>query len=87
MLPGMEQETWYELVGIMSKQIERIPWQAVIAELKREIKMRKSVYPGLIRSRKMTQEEMDHRIACLSQCIELAKIEAVDGAAQMNFLE
>jgi hypothetical protein len=87
MFPGMEQETWNEVVGIMSKLIERIPWEAVIVEIKREIKMRKSVYPGLIRSHKMTQEEMDKRIACLNQCIELIEFEAADGATQMNLLE
>lgn len=65
----------------------KLPWAAVATELKREIKMRKAVYPGLVRLNKITQEEMDYRIDCMVQCLEMAELEAVDGATQMNLLE
>lgn len=44
-----------------------------IRELKREIGVRKSVYPGWVAKGNLTQEAADHRIACLEAI--LARIE------------
>lgn len=43
---------------------------AQLAELKRELQMRQRVYPGWVKQGRMTQEQKDHRVACLIAVIE-----------------
>lgn len=42
---------------------------AQLAELKRELKMRQRVYPRWVREGRMTQEQLDRRVACLIEVI------------------
>lgn len=39
-------------------------------ELKRELRMRQSVYPKWVRAGKMKQEDMTHRVNCLLAVID-----------------
>jgi len=44
--------------------------KAQLEELRRELKMRQRVYPKWVREGRMTQEQMEHRVACLTLVIE-----------------
>jgi hypothetical protein len=41
-----------------------------IKELEREQEMRKSVYPGMIKTNKLTRAEANHRYLCLANTIK-----------------
>lgn len=45
--------------------------QMCIHELKREISVRKNVFPNWVLNRRLTQEVSDFRIACLEKAVEL----------------
>lgn len=45
--------------------------EEVKKELKREISMRKRVYPGWVSGGKLKQETATHRIECLERALEL----------------
>jgi hypothetical protein len=40
-----------------------------VEELERELKLRLRVYPRWVQAGKLKQEEMDHRVACLTDAI------------------
>lgn len=44
-----------------------------IAAAKREVNVRKHVYPNWVAARKMTQEKADHEIACMEAIVETLK--------------
>lgn len=48
-----------------------------IAEIKREIALRKSVYPRWIKQGKMTQAQADGRLACLEATLDLLRDQRV----------
>jgi hypothetical protein len=50
--------------------------QQVIDELKRELGVRRSFYPGWVSAKKLTQQTANHRIACIEEniyCLESLK--------------
>ncbi len=43
----------------------------MIAEVQRELAMRRHVYPRLVQSKKMTKEQMDHRMEAMQSVADL----------------
>lgn len=52
---------------------DKIPIEKQIAEVGREIGLRRNVYAGFVERKKMTQAEADERIACMSAVYETLK--------------
>lgn len=52
---------------------EQFTISQIIAELKRENSMRRSVYPKLVQAQKMTEEEMARRINIIEAAIAILK--------------
>jgi hypothetical protein len=55
-----------------SNQMKSLPDQ--ISSLKREAKMRRKVYPRLIKYGRMTQDKMDLDLACTESTIETLEV-------------
>ena len=43
----------------------------VLEELKRELVMRRNVFPAWVKNGRLTQEVADHRITCMQEAIRL----------------
>lgn len=48
-----------------------------LAELRRELIMRRQVFPKWVAARKLQQKDMDYRIACIEATIKLLEQHAV----------
>lgn len=44
-----------------------------IAEIERELEMRKFVYPGLIQKGKLTRDAANHQYQCLEKSLQILK--------------
>lgn len=61
-----------------------IPLRQQVAELRREIAMRESVYPRWVRDGRMKQQEADHRVAAMKAALETVQ-RVADGNQQTMF--
>lgn len=50
--------------------------QMCIHELRREIVVRRNVFPNWVLNGRLTQQQSDHRIACLEKAIEFLENES-----------
>lgn len=48
-----------------------IPLEDVISSIRREIAMRRNVYPRQIRDGRMTEAKAEHEIACMVRALEI----------------
>lgn len=57
--------------------------QQTINELKRELGVRRGVYPGWVANGKLTQQAADYRIACIEEAI--GSLESIQEAFRASY--